>query len=59
MPSVSSNRSSVCNITEAEDVRVNMERNVCGRTDGTFANERSAKALGVEGCNTDLIEMKK
>ena len=73
-PRVSSNRTAICNITEAGDVPINMGispvylfhksdpakkikvyallNNASG---GTFVSEKSAKGLGIEGSNNDLI----
>ena len=73
-PCVSSNRTAICNITEAGDVPINMgilpvylfyksdpvkKVKVYALLDsasgGTFVSEKSAKALGIEGTDTDLI----
>ena len=73
-PRVSSNRTAICNITEAGDVPVNMgilPVHLFHKSDpakkiiayalldnasgGTLVNEKSMKALGIEGSDTDLI----
>ena len=73
-PRVSSNRTAVCNITEAGDVPINMgilpvllfHKNdpakkiivyalLDNASGGTFVSEKSAKTLGVEGSDTDLV----
>ena len=73
-PRVSSNRTAICNITEAGDIPVNMgillvdlfhKSNPAKKirvyalldnaSGGTFVSEKSAKALGIGGSDTDLI----
>ena len=73
-PWVSSNRTAICNVTEAGDVPINMgilpvhlfhksdpakKVKVYALLDnasgGTFVSEKSMKALGIEGNDTDLI----
>ncbi|XP_068756248.1 uncharacterized protein [Montipora capricornis] len=73
-PRVSSNRSAICNVTDAGDVPINMgilpvylfhksdpakKVKVYALLDnasgGTFVSEKSMKALGIEGNDTDLI----
>ena len=73
-PRVSSNRTAICDITEAGDIPVDMgillvdlfhKSNPAKKirvyalldnaSGGTFVSERSAKALGIEGSDTDLI----
>ena len=73
-PRVSSNRTAICNVTEAADVSINMgilpvhlfhksdtakKIKVYALLDnasgGTFVSEKSMRALGIEGNDTDLI----
>ena len=73
-PPVNSNRTAICNVTEAGDVPINMgvlpvylshksdpakKIKVYALLDntsgGTFVSEKSIKALGIEGNDTDLI----
>ena len=73
-PQVSSNRTAVCNITDAGDIPINMGilpvwlyhkddpdkmikvyALLDNGSGGTFIKEESAKRLGIEGSDTDLI----